>query len=144
MKKILGVAILVMFAATFSGCATTENKSDAKMDSAKPVATEQQSNLNVERSNVATTTAKVLAVDLKTRMVKLRSLEGKPFTIRVGKEAVNLPQVRVGDTVEVTYAQSLEVRMAEPGEIRADTKGVVGRAKPGYNRDEYHRHNYGN
>jgi hypothetical protein len=131
MKKILGVAILVMFAATFSGCATTENKSDTKMDSAKPVATEQQSNLNVERSNVATTTAKVLAVDLKTRTVKLRSLEGKPFTIRVGKEAVNLPQVRVGDTVEVTYAQSLEVRMAEPGEIRADTKGVVGRAKPG-------------
>lgn len=131
MKRFWGLAMVIMFAATLTACAKKENPSEAKMESPKPMAVEKQSDLNVERSNVSTTVAKVEAVNLKTRTVKLRSLEGKPFTIHVGEEAVNLPQVRVGDKVEITYAQSLEVRMAEPGEVRADKSGVVGRAKKG-------------
>jgi hypothetical protein len=126
----LSLAMMALFAATIMSCAQTEKQSTAKQE---PVAAKEEkaSTLNVQRSDVRSTVATVLSVDLKTRMVTLRSLEGKPFTIHVGKEAVNLPQLRVGDKVEITYAQALEVRMAEPGEIRDEKATIVGRAKPG-------------
>jgi hypothetical protein len=44
---------------------------------------------------------------------------------------VNLPQVRVGDKVAVDYYESFAVRMAKPGEVRDEVKGMVGLAKPG-------------
>ncbi len=71
------------------------------------------------------------AVDLTRRTVKLRSLDGQPFVVRVGKEAVSLPQVKKGDQVEVTYARELEVTLADPGEVVNETDVVVDRAQPG-------------
>ena len=47
----------------------------------------------------------------------MRSLEGRLFTVHVDEDVVNLPQVRKGDRVEIAYAETLEVRMAEPGEV---------------------------
>lgn len=88
-------------------------------------------NLNVERSNVMSSFATVEAVDMKTRMVTLRDPEGKNFTIHAGEEVINLPQVRPGDVVDVTYAETLSVRMAEPGENTNEITGVIGRAEPG-------------
>ena len=130
MKKKLSVAMMVLLAATLMSCAQTDSKSTASPQA--PAAKEEKaSTLDVQRSSVSTTTATVEAIDLKTRIVKLRSLAGKPFTVHVGKEAVNLPQVKKGDKVEITYAQTLEVRMAEPGEMRDDVSDMVAGAKPG-------------
>jgi hypothetical protein len=130
MKKKLSVAIMVLLAATLMSCAQTETKSTASPQ-ASVAKEEKASPLDVQRSSVSTTVAKVEAIDLKTRIVKLRTLEGKPFTVHVGKEAVNLPQVKVGDKVEITYAQILEVRMAEPGEVRDEVGTIIGGAEPG-------------
>jgi hypothetical protein len=127
MKKILSMAMVVACVGLLAACAKTEQPVEKQAS----VQEQQPSNLNVQRSSVQTTVATVEGVDLKTRMVKLRSLEGRPFTVHVGKEAVNLPQLRVGDKVEITYAQSLEVRMAEPGEVRNDVDAITGSAKPG-------------
>lgn len=136
MKKKLRVAMFVLLATSMAACADKGQQANPKAESSVKV--EQPatpppapSNLNVERSSVSTTVATIEAINLKTRMVKVRSLEGKPFTIHVGEEAVNLPQAKVGDKVEITYAQSLEVRMAEPGEVRNETATVMGGAKPG-------------
>lgn len=123
MKKTLRLATMMLCATTLMACAQPEQPSSPKE--------EPRAELKVERSEVRTGVATVTAVDLKTRMVKLRSLEGRNFTIHVGKEAVNLPQLRKGDRVEVTYGQALEVRMAEPGEIRNETETLIGQAKPG-------------
>jgi len=130
MKRMLSMVMMVMFAGTLVSCAGTEQQAAPKPEQGAPKQ-EQSSKLDIKRSEVKSTVAKVEAIDLKTRMVKLKSLEGKLFTVRVGPEAVNLPQVRKGDTVEVKYAEAIEVRMAEPGEIRNETAAVVGRAKPG-------------
>jgi len=130
MKKLLSMAIMALFAVTLAACAQTETPSTAKQEQSA-AKEEKPSSLNVQRTDVRTTVATVEAVDLKTRMVKMRSLEGKPFTIHVGKEAVNLPQVKAGDKVEITYAQALEVRMAEPGEVRSEKTQIVGGAEPG-------------
>jgi len=123
MKKIFSLATMMFCAVTLMACAQPEQTSSPKE--------EPRAELKVERAEVKTGVAIVEAVDLKTRMVNLRSLEGRHFTIHVGKEAVNLPQLRKGDRVEVTYGQALEVRMAEPGEVRNETETVIGRAKPG-------------
>lgn len=123
MKKFLNLATMMFCTVTLMACAQPEQPSSAK--------DEPRSELKVERAEVRTGVATVEAVDLKTRMVSLRSLEGRPFTVHVSKEAVNLPQLRKGDRVEVTYGQALEVRMAEPGEVRNETETIIGRAKPG-------------
>ena len=75
--------------------------------------------------------AKVEAVDLKARKVTLSSLQGDLFIIHVGKEAVNLPQVKKGDMVDISYGRELKVWMAEPGDVVNEQSTVVVRAKPG-------------
>ncbi|MBV5316177.1 MAG: hypothetical protein JZU50_00055 [Desulfobulbaceae bacterium] len=87
--------------------------------------------LQVERANVVSVTATVDKIDLKKRIVTIRGPEGNLRKVHVGKEVVNLPQVRVGDKVTLDYVESLAVRMAQPGEVRDEVKGLVGRAKPG-------------
>lgn len=88
-------------------------------------------NLDVKRTDTMQTVAMVEGIDLKERMVTLRSLEGRTFKVHVGEEAVNLPQVRQGDRVEISYSETLEVRMAEPGEVRNDAEKYLAKAKPG-------------
>ncbi len=116
MKRMVHIAMSAALAASLAACAPAEQK---------------ESGLKIERSEQATTVATVEAIDHKTRIVQLRSLEGRPFMVRVSKEAVNLPQVKAGDQVEVTYAREIEVTMAEPGEVVNETDVVLERAKLG-------------
>ena len=94
-------------------------------------AQEPQNTLNVEKSKVLSSYATVEAVDMKTRIVTLKNPEGQTFTIHAGEKVVNLPQVHPGDRVDVTYAETLQVRMAEPGETKNSITGIIGRAEPG-------------
>ena len=84
-----------------------------------------------QSSELKTTVATVTAVNLKTRKVTLRSPEGRSFTIHVGKEAVNLPQVKKGDILTVTFSREMEVFLAEPGEQLNEQTVVLATAKPG-------------
>ena len=127
MHHLLNKALVIFVAATLTACAQTEPQTATPA----PPPAEKPSSLNVERTDVRSTVATVEAVDLKNRMVTLRSLQGRPFNIKVGEQAVNLPQVKKGDRVEITYTQALEVRMAEPGEVRSDRATMVGGAEPG-------------
>lgn len=115
MRNYKGLLLMMMVAVSVWACAETVPKKE----------------LNVERANVVSMAATVEKIDLQKRMVTLRNSEGTVRTFRVGKEAVNLPQVRVGDKVMLDYIESLAVRMAKPGEVRDEVKGVIGRAKPG-------------
>jgi hypothetical protein len=85
----------------------------------------------VQRSEVTTTVAKVVSVDLKARKLTVSSLQGEIFIVHVSKEAVNLPRVKKGDLIDISYGHELEVRVAEPGEEMNDQSSVVTRAKPG-------------
>ena len=68
---------------------------------AKGAAPAEQPKVVKERAAVMTAT--VTAIDLKTRMVTLKGPKGEERTIKVGEEAVNLPQVKVGDLVTVKF-----------------------------------------
>ena len=115
MKKYLGIMMVALIAAGLSACADSNPKSDLK----------------IERANAVSKTAKVEAVDLKTRMVTLRSAEGKGFTVHAGDEVVNLPQVKAGDEVVVVYVNALSVRMAESGEFWDESVKEIAQAVPG-------------
>jgi Cu/Ag efflux protein CusF len=96
-----------------------------------PQSSDQPAEPLVSSSEVESTVAKVEAVDLKARKVTLSSLQGDLFIIHVGKEAVNLPQVKKGDMVDITYGRELKVWMAAPGDVVNEQSTVVVRAKPG-------------
>ena len=110
MKRIVHIALSAALAASLAACAPAEQK---------------ESKLQIERSEQATTVATVEAVDLTRRTVKLRSLDGQPFVVRVGKEAVNLPQVKKGDQVLFTSYAGTEVKVSGDEMIIMDESDIL-------------------
>ena len=80
-----------------------------------------------------TATATVQSVDQKTRHVALRRSDGTSFTIVVGPEVRNLPQLKKGDQVRVTYRESIayEVKKADQTQPGVGRKTDVTRAPAG-------------
>ncbi len=115
MNKNFRSLMIVLVVVSLWGCASNDPKNDLK----------------IERMNLISAKAIVEAVNMQTRMVTLRTPEGKSFTVYVSKEAINLPQVRVGDQVRVEYSEALAVRMAQPGEVRDETSLGVALTPPG-------------
>jgi hypothetical protein len=102
-------------------------------DDAKPMTVSKSTRTGtVAGGAVEQITATVTAIDLPTRMVTLKTKSGEE-TIRVGEEAKNLPQVKVGDRVVVTLNVGLVLSMQAPGS-KAVAPAVVasaGAAAPG-------------
>jgi hypothetical protein len=66
-------------------------------------------------SNLVSVTAKVKAINHKTRMVTLQGPDGKVIKFKAGDEVRNLAQVKVGDEVNATYYESLAYEVKKPG-----------------------------
>ena len=111
------IAALVAAAALGHGCATSK----------------EQALPSVEKSNTVTATATVKAVDLKTRKVTLVSEDGKPYTFVASNQVRNLDKVKVGDTVNVVYTESLAVtvKRSDGSVPQAAAAAQIERAAPG-------------
>ena len=95
-------------------------------------ATQGAAPTGVVREREAVMTATVVAVDLQNRYVTLKGADGEVRDIKVGEEAVNLPQVKVGDLVTVKFYESIAVEVIKPGTaVGAGEKTAIVRAKPG-------------
>jgi len=105
MKKLLVFAVAVLFGLSISGLVFAGEKAPA---TEKP--------LSVKKEQVVTATATVEAIDLQKRVVTLKGPKGNVFDVTVGEQARNLPQVKVGDLVEVKYYESIALRLVKPGE----------------------------
>ena len=83
--------------------------------------------------NTVSATAIVKAIDLKTRRVTLQRADGSTVKFVAGDEVRNLPQVKVGDEVTVTYYDSLAFEVKKPGDAvpGASVAEEIGRAKAG-------------
>ena len=85
------------------------------------------------RENLVQKTATVESIDQASRQVTLRGEDGKATTIVVGPEVKNLPQVKAGDKVVVSYYEALAAEVKKPGEgvegVEADVSTVT--APPG-------------
>jgi hypothetical protein len=82
-----------------------------------------------QRAAVLDTRAVVEEVDQDTREVRLRTMGGGELTVLAGPEVRNLAQVSPGDTVRLTYYESVAARMAEPG-AGGPTTSVVASGAP--------------
>jgi hypothetical protein len=60
--------------------------------------------------------AVITAIDLETREVTLQGASGNIFTLQSEDRAIKLEDVKVGDTVVVTYLAALESELREPTE----------------------------
>jgi hypothetical protein len=67
-------------------------------------------------TETTTATATVQAVDPAHRTVTLRSPDGTTSIYKVGKEAINFDEIKVGDEVKATLVKSLAVAIRKPGE----------------------------
>ena len=122
MKKLLVFVVVVLFGLSTSGLVFAGEKAPA---TEKP--------LSVKKEKVVTAIATVEAIDLQKRVVTLKGPKGNVFDVTVGEQARNLPQVKVGDQVEVKYYESLALRLVKPGEGVAGVQetSALARAKEG-------------
>jgi hypothetical protein len=80
------------------------------------------------RENLVQKTATVESIDQASRLVTLRGEDGHATTIQVSDEVKNLPQVKAGDKVVVSYYEALAAEVKKPGEgvkgVEADVSSV--------------------
>lgn len=121
MKKIFVVIMtLALMMAMVAGCAY-ENKTEGTAELP-----------GVIEGRVSVMTATVVDLDLQKRIVTLQNREGDIQDFRVGEDAVNLPQVKVGDTVTIKFYESVAVEAIKPGMASASGQNTtIVRAKPG-------------
>ena len=116
-----------------AGCATAPDKPPVKEEKST-AASQPAPTPDLSTRETITATATVQAIDLQTREVTLKDQKGQVFTVKVSDEVRNLPQVRVGDRVVVTYQQELAVYLTGKtgtGISRRTDTLSAGRAQPG-------------
>jgi hypothetical protein len=120
MRQWLPVLFVAAMAATPSGEAIAQSDSPAAMPSGK-----------TER--IVSTSATVEAIDLNKRVVVLRQEDGTEVAVEVDQRVKNLPQVRVGDRLQVKYREAVAFQVKPAGELKPSTSVKEGltTAKPG-------------
>ena len=87
----------------------------------------------VSRENLVQRTATVESIDQASRLVTLRGEDGNGFTLLVSEEVRNLPQVKTGDRVTVSFFEAIAAEVKKAGEgvegVQADVSTV--RSEPG-------------
>ena len=103
MNKPFVAALSVLGLLFAGGCATPPPQQRVQSIATPPPSAQ------LEYRDKITATAIVDAVDLDNREVVLRGKGGKLHTVQVSEDVQNLPQVKVGDRVELTYYEALAV-----------------------------------
>lgn len=96
----------------------------------------QESNLKGKEVFAANAemSAKVKAIDYKTRKVTLQNEQGKTTTVTADDSIKNLDQVKKGDTVVVGYSESLVYQIGKGGKAKAPVEtDVAGVSRAGSN-----------
>jgi hypothetical protein len=126
MKKML---VIVSLAVLVAGLSVTAMAQDHTTTVTKTAATEKPGALVVDEYKI---TAVVKAVDHTKRVLTLALPGGETKTFTVSEEAVNFPQVKVGDEVKASYIESLAVQVQGPNEkLNAEEATTVALAPKG-------------
>jgi len=75
-------------------------------------------------------TATVASVDPANRRVTLMSPEGFKKTVKIGPDAINFDQIKVGDRIKIIAAEEIVVRLADEGTLTGSA-GLVSLAPKG-------------
>lgn len=126
---------LLLAAALIGFCADTSVAADQSpaATAPKPEAAMTAKPAPFVKESLRQMTATVEAISMGTREVTLRGKDGTVQTIKVGPEARNLGQVKVGDKVTVSYYESFTAQMRmhdKPNEGFQTAAGAIA-AAPG-------------
>jgi hypothetical protein len=103
-----------------AGCATTST----------PAANAPPEPLKIENKVAASAT--VTKIDATKRTLTLRTDSGEEIPLEASAAVRNLPQVKVGDRVTVTYFEAIGAQMRKPGDSTEATVDLgAGRTDPG-------------
>ena len=69
----------------------------------------------ITKSKTTRGTATIQAIDSSTRRITLRTKDGEEDTFRVGPDVARFDALKVGDTVSMTFVESLVVQVRKPG-----------------------------
>jgi hypothetical protein len=122
------VALLCFFVLTLPSCSTTSSEAEtvsaiaASETSSVAVAEGVPGGVIVDTVQVS---AEVTAIDTANRKVTLKGPDGDEFTAKVGPEAVNFDQIRVGDRVNATLTEELVVFLDEAGAAGPDGSAAM-------------------
>jgi Cu/Ag efflux protein CusF len=83
----------------------------------------------VTKSDVATATATVQAIDTANRIITLRSEDGTEDTMYVPTDVTRFDQVKVGDKLKVRYHESMVFQVRKPGEAGSKPGDTVNAAR---------------
>lgn len=82
-----------------------------------------QPRAGIDKALLVETTATVTAVDMKNHLVTIQGPDGNSAIIRVTDQVKNLPQVKIGDEVNITYYRSAVVDLVKTkGDVKLGTE----------------------
>jgi hypothetical protein len=91
----------------------------ARADQGTTTETTQSGSVNQpggrQKSELTTTSAKVTHIDRDARTVTLRGQDGQEMTVNVPPDLKAYDKLKVGDTVDIDYYQSVAVSLLPPG-----------------------------
>jgi len=125
------VVVVAAGALALSACASKKEAAPAGTVSQTSSVVDIPSGKKAE--STTTVTATVESVDLSKRLVTLKGPDGQLVTVHADERVKNLPQVRKGDQVAVTYYESIAYELLKPGEGKPGvaSSGDVVTAAPG-------------
>lgn len=131
MKKMIVVLAAALFTLSLAAVSIAEEAKPAT--EAKKAAVEGKKP-SVKREKTTHVTATVEAIDYDNRIVTVKGPEGNIVDIKAGNRVKNLAQVKVGDKVEITYYESIAVKVYKAGgapQGEAATVATERTGKPG-------------
>ena len=82
-----------------------------------------QPRAGIDKALLVETTATVTAVDMKNHLVTIQGPAGNSTIIRVTDQVKNLPQVKIGDEINITYYRSAVVNLVKTkGDVKLGTE----------------------
>jgi Cu/Ag efflux protein CusF len=70
----------------------------------------------ITKSTTVRGTATIQAIDSTTRAITLKTDKGEEDTFTAGPEITRFNELKVGDTVNITYVESMVVQIRKPGD----------------------------
>ncbi len=116
MKRVLSVVLAVMLMVTFAQVAAAQEHAATVSKEMKAAPKEAAGRPGAVMAETATVTATIDAIDAATRTVTLKYPDGKMQTITCGPEVRNFDQMKVGDLVKTTYAESVAIWVRKASE----------------------------
>jgi hypothetical protein len=85
----------------------------------------------VTKAATQTATATITAIDSATRTLTLRNEKGEQDTFTAGPEVTRFNQLKVGETIRLTYHESLVLQLRKAGAASTESADVIaaGRTK---------------